>query len=382
MAFSDSVNCVVGFPRWTDRVTWSGPGVASYPASNLSVYPLSQVWRSTGLGADALMVVGSFDRDRGVRLVGVCNHNLTLQAMMRVRLYERAPVAWTVNTATDVITATGHALVTGNSCVVYTSYGGGDALPTSSPQIARGTVYYVGDVSGSTLKLFATQADALAGTNAIDFSDAGTGTHRIIGPILYDSDWIEVWPPVFPAAEYSGSPEWEEDNWFDGKYTAEQLADTAWHRPVLLDRIYLARAVTVEFDDPDNAAGYVQAGVVEVAQGTQLSLNISYGAELGFRFRSVEVEAFGGAKSFLRKNKPRIFSAQIEYLPDAESLAVIYELQRQLDVDVPFLWVENPAEPQQWLRKSFPVRNAANTPGLRYAAPGLNGVTLNLEEVL
>ncbi|MBN9525789.1 MAG: hypothetical protein J0H82_06290 [Alphaproteobacteria bacterium] len=382
MGFADSVNCVVGFPRWTDRITWSGPGVASYPASNVSVYPLSQVWRSTGLGADALMVVGSFDRDRGVRLVGVCNHNLTLQAMMRVRLYERAPVAWTVNTTTDVITATGHALVNGNSCIVYTGYGGSDALPTSTPQIVRGTVYYVGSVSGSTFKLYTTQASALAGTGAIDFSTTGTGTHRIIGPILYDSDFIEVWPPVFPAAEYSGSPEWEENNWWDGKYTTEQLADTAWHRPVLLDRIYLARAMTVEFLDPDNPAGYVQAGVVEVAQGTQLSVNFSYGAELGFRFRSVEVEAFGGTKSFLRKNKPRRFTAQVENLPDGESLALIYELQRQLDVDVPFLWVENPAEPQQWLRKSFPVRNRLDSTGIRYTSYASNTILLSLEEVL
>ncbi len=379
---TEAFNPVIGFPRWTDRATWAGTGVALYPATNLSIYPLSQVWRSRSLAPDDLMIVGTLDRDRGVKVLGICNHNLTLQALMRVRLYQRAPVVWTVNPSTDVLTATGHALANGDNCVVYTSYGGSDALPASSPQIARGTIYYVGSVSGSTLKLYASQADAIAGTNAIDFAGTGTGTHHIVGPILYDGAWSEVWPPVYPAAELPGSPEWEEDNWFDGKYTVEQLADTAWHRPVLLDQIYLARAISIEFDDPDNASGYVQAGVVEVAQGTQLSVALSLGSELGFRFRTVEIEALGGSKSFDRRNKPRVVNAQIELLPDAESMAVIYELLRQLDLDVPFLWVENPAEPQQWLRKSFPVRNAPNSGGIRYATYGADAVALSLEEVI
>jgi len=379
---ANSWNCVVGFPRWTDRVTWSGPGEALYPASNLSIYPLSRVWRSRSLDADDLMVVATLDRDRGTKVLGICNHNLTLQAMFRARLYGAAPVTWTVNTGTDVITATGHRCINGAQCIVHTSYGGSDALPTSTPQVVRGDIYYAGSVSGATLKLYPTEADALAGTNAINFTTTGTGTQTLIGPIIYDSDWIEVWPPVFPAAELPGSPEWEEDNWWDSKYTVEQLADTAWHRPMLLDQIYLARAITVEFDDPDNTDGYVQAGVVEVAQGTQLSMNVSYGAELGFRFRSVELEALGGTKSFDRRNKPRTFVGQIEYLPDAEALAVIYELQRQLDLDVPFMWIENPVEPEQWLRKSFPARNASNSAGIRYAIPGHSAASLTLEEVL
>lgn len=75
-----------------------------------------------------------------------------------------------INTSTEVITTTAnHGWVDGTR--VRMSVTGG-ALPTG---ISSSTDYYVDSLSSTTLSLYPTLADCLAGTNKIGFSDTGTG---------------------------------------------------------------------------------------------------------------------------------------------------------------------------------------------------------------
>jgi hypothetical protein len=80
----------------------------------------------------------------------------------------RVTFPFTVNTGTDVITATGHTYVNGQRVRVSQS---GGALP--SPLVAD-TDYYVRDVATDTLKIALTSGGA-----AIDITTAGSGTLTI-----------------------------------------------------------------------------------------------------------------------------------------------------------------------------------------------------------
>lgn len=194
---------------------------------------------------------------------------------------------------------------------------------------------------------------------------------------VYDSGWRQVWQAVYP----SESLEWEADNWWSGTPTEEELAGLSWTTPVWLGAIYLARVVELELDDQINPAGYVELGMLEIAQGWQVSVNPDYGAEEGFRFRSAEVEALGGGKYFDRRDKPRVFRGRISYLPRDEAIATGFDHMRQADTVEPFLWFPDPEEVQHHLRTVFLARNVS--PGLiAHAAPGRGSLPLSFEEVL
>lgn len=77
-----------------------------------------------------------------------------------------------VNTSTEVITVT-HTFVTGDQVVIRTS----GTIPAG---LTANTIYYVIRVSGTTLKLATSSANALAGT-AINITSQGSGTHSIVG---------------------------------------------------------------------------------------------------------------------------------------------------------------------------------------------------------
>jgi hypothetical protein len=63
------------------------------------------------------------------------------------------------------------------SPIVFTTSG---TLPTG---VVSGTTYYVGNISGSTLNLYATRADAMANTNKINTSGSQSGTHTANNPV-------------------------------------------------------------------------------------------------------------------------------------------------------------------------------------------------------
>lgn len=376
---AEAFNAVVGFPRWTDVVSWSGGSWdTAYPVTNLSTLPLSRVARTSSLSASSCWCVGTLDKLRGVRALSYHRHNLTLQAKNRILLASREPLLATVNTGTDVITATGHTLSAGSLVLVWNS---GGSLPTSSPQVAFGTIYYAGTIGSGTFKLYASQAAAIAQTGAIDFSTAGSGTHWVLGPILYDSGMNDVWPAIFPYAGQLACPEWEQSNFWDSKYTTEELSDTTWTRPFWLDRIYFARSIVAIFDDAANPAGHLDIGLFEVAQGTQFSLNYDLGAEYGFDFRTLMQQGLGGVEQFDRRNKARTSTVQWQFMPGDEALARVFEMLRQHDLDIPFLWFPNPDNPRHWLRQVWLARNVSPGP-LRDASYNTMSAVLNLKEVL
>jgi hypothetical protein len=82
-----------------------------------------------------------------------------------------APAAVTATAATDTLNATAHGLQTGDS-VQFTNSGGG--LPAG---LTAGTTYFAVRTGADTFKVSDTLAHALAGTNIVDITTAGTGTH-------------------------------------------------------------------------------------------------------------------------------------------------------------------------------------------------------------
>jgi hypothetical protein len=84
-----------------------------------------------------------------------------------------------INTTTDVLTITAHPLAAGDAVYLHTE----EAFPTlASGSVSNGTIYYAGNITTNTFKLYTNQSHATAGTGAslVDFSAAGTGTMWVL----------------------------------------------------------------------------------------------------------------------------------------------------------------------------------------------------------
>jgi hypothetical protein len=203
------------------------------------------------------------------------------------------------------------------------------------------------------------------------YGDAGLST------LVYDSTATDVWPAVYP----SETLEWEDDRWWDGKYTDEEIEGYTWTRPIWLGQVYLARAFLLEIFDTANPDGYVEIGLLEVSEGRPVSVNLGYGYQEGWRFRSTGVEAIGGARYFDRRDKPRTVRGEINYLGRNEAMARFFEMQRQQDLDVPLLYFPFPDETVHWLRTAFLA--TLDDPGpIAYTAKSRNSVPIALREML
>lgn len=87
----------------------------------------------------------------------------------------------TIDTTDDEITITAHGFRDGHGARVA-SFG---TLPAG---LVAATKYYVHRVDADTISLHLTEAAAIAGTSAVDITDAGTGTHRVI-----EEEPITIW---------------------------------------------------------------------------------------------------------------------------------------------------------------------------------------------
>lgn len=194
--------------------------------------------------------------------------------------------------------------------------------------------------------------------------------------VIYDSDDADVWPEVYVWDEL----EWEDDNFWTGKYLESELARTTWLWIWRGDGDYMAAAIRIDIADPDNLDGYVQAGYLEIAAQYQVTYNMQYGASYGHRFRSLFTEAWGGAKYFDSRTKPRAVKGTFKS-PRDEALSKHFEIRRQLDLVLPVLWIPEPDTPRHWLRTAMLAR--LTDPGFSVQAQfALDDVLFAFEEII
>lgn len=193
---------------------------------------------------------------------------------------------------------------------------------------------------------------------------------------LYDSGVYEVWPEVYPY----DTLEWEDDNYWTGKYSDAELVGLTWLWLWWGGQDYMAAGVRIDIADPGNPVGYVQAGYLEIAGQYQVGLNFLYGAQYGFRFRTIATEALGGAKYFDDKVKPRTFKGSF-HLTHNEALAKQLEMLRQRDICDPVIWLPNPDDQVNWVRTAMLAQ--FTDPGMfSYFGLDIDEVPIALEEVI
>ncbi len=195
--------------------------------------------------------------------------------------------------------------------------------------------------------------------------------------LVWEKPRGNVWGTAYPA----GSLEWEDENFWTGTFKASELAGLSWNAPLLIDPPVMGRSIEIDVWDEGNPAGYVQHGLIEVAEAMRLPVNFSYGAELGFRSRSLRVEAEGGALFTERRAKPRVFNGGIDLAPESWAGSQFFEFQRWADTTEPFFWWPRPTDVLETHRSAAMMRH--ETLGLqKLVFHQRRAVLLNFTEML
>jgi hypothetical protein len=148
---------------FTGQITANG-GLVTNSSGSLSTNTINELTADNGVFVDRLQV-----KDGNVRL-GTIRGIVTLSTG--------------VNTGTDVFTTdAAHGFTTADPVRVRAT--SGSTLPTG---LAETTQYYARAVTGSTLTLHPTAADATGNTNIVDITAVGSGTMWIVGDVATPSD--------------------------------------------------------------------------------------------------------------------------------------------------------------------------------------------------
>ncbi len=155
---------------------------------------------------------------------------------------------------------------------------------------------------------------------------------------LYDSGWLDVLPVVYPT----GSLPWGRPGAWDGKPSIEEAAYWSIGLYHVTPSPVLARYWRVELDDTTNTAGYVDLARLVLSPGYVPTINMSYGARIGYSSASVRAETDGGAYIVSDKPRRREQAFTIEHLPENEALVHLFDMQRRagISAQLVFFWDE------------------------------------------
>jgi len=165
----------------------------------------------------------------------------------------------------------------------------------------------------------------------------------------YDSGWRDVWPVVYPF----GALEWEDDNWWSGKYTKEEREGYITEWSLVLPKAKVSRYWRIEIRDLDNPSGFVEFGRLFIGPAWQPVLNMSYGASIQWETKTVVQEARSGAEYFDVRPPYRVEKFVLSWLKQDEAFTRAFEMQRQAGVHGELFFVHDPDDTVHALRRRF-----------------------------
>lgn len=150
----------------------------------------------------------------------------------------------------------------------------------------------------------------------------------------------------------------------------------------VFDDVVPAQYWTVEIDDEDNPAGYLDMGRLFMPMGWQPTINYAYeGNGLGFRNNSQSVTTLAGSKRFRRRVNPRQFQFSLPYLPEDEGYTQAYRFMEYVGFDRPVFVIADPDDALHMAKRSF-FGTVTQMDPLTQAMFGRAGTAFELEEII
>lgn len=166
---------------------------------------------------------------------------------------------------------------------------------------------------------------------------------------VYASGWLDVWPVVYPY----GVLEWEDDNFWTGKYSTEEMTGYVTELDHILPTWCLARYWRIEINDTANLAGYIQIGRPFIGPAWQPTINMTYGESFAWETKTEVQEAISGAEYFQPRLPFRVHRFSLDWMSQDEAFSRAFEIMRRAGIDKEILFIFDPADTVHALRRRF-----------------------------
>lgn len=117
---------------------------------------------------------------------------------------------------------------------------------------------------------------------------------------------------------------------YDAALTAENIAGRRMDYILFPSAAQTSRYWGIDISDATNPAGYVQFARLVIASGFQPTINMQYGAAIGYEDLSSTTSTPTGAAKHAVRPKRRRLKCAINDLPESEALTNLFEMQRRL----------------------------------------------------
>lgn len=194
---------------------------------------------------------------------------------------------------------------------------------------------------------------------------------------VYDSGAIDVWPVVYLPDDL----EWEDNNWWSGQYSEEEREGYTWTFVHIFPTNINARYWRVTISDTTNADGYVQIGRVFLGPVWQPDANMAYGVDIGWSTDTQVQKARSGAQYFDERTPQRSVNFAVNNMTLSQALARAFELQRRAGVSKEILYIFDPDDAVQALRRQF-LGRIRQLSQIEFPDYGIHNTGFNIEELL
>ncbi len=197
----------------------------------------------------------------------------------------------------------------------------------------------------------------LTGRLRIELSDKPS----FAAPLIYDGTH-DIWPGLLTSPWSLDRFEWEDDNFWLGGFTAEDIEGFRTCPAILLPVPKTARYMRLTFIDPDNPAGFIQVGRIFAGPTISPRINYSWGDTLTFEFATAIETSLGGDEFFDPRRPIRIHRFGLQHLSADEAYGDFLKMVRRQGVHKEVFIIPDPLDLFNGITRNFVGRLRAPSP--------------------
>lgn len=196
-----------------------------------------------------------------------------------------------------------------------------------------------------------------------------------LGAPAYVTDWVSVYGAFYPE----GTLEWEDENWWTGQISEEEIDLYPRHLWITFPTV-LASKVKIEFSDQEHPDGEFDVGGLWIASGFSPEINYERGHELGLNSRDLVDEGPSGRRFAERRLGVRQVTVNWAGLKSQEAQR-FFDAGARVGTSQTVIFIPNVDDEPSRIREAFPA-TFERPPAPRFTYQRANTVAAIFKEII
>lgn len=176
------------------------------------------------------------------------------------------------------------------------------------------------------------------------------------------NDVYDLWPGLLTSPWSLDAFEWEDDSFWLGGFTAEDIEGFRTCPAILLPTAITAQYLRLTFIDPGNPDGFFKLGRLFVGPTIRPRINYSWGDTLTFEFATAIETALSGDEFFDPRRPIRVHRFGLQHLSADEAYGQFLKMVRRQGVHREVFVIPDPTDLFNGITRNFVGRLRAPSP--------------------